>query len=163
MDRKMPPGQIPLKTWQFFLGCRRILGDAFMQELFKRGIRQVQRWSADPDFAEVDRNPLDHYETMLRRLMEIGREDVARAAVSRQAFIVGCELGLLEPAEPDRETVEAECLDDYPVLTAFHQAIRDGESQDRVRQLWQAAKHELDQTFEAFRAHDGVGREINRK
>jgi hypothetical protein len=66
--------RIPLKTWQVFSSCRRILGDSFVLGLYKRGIRQLQRWSADPDFAEVERNPPDHYETMLRRLMELGRE-----------------------------------------------------------------------------------------
>lgn len=157
MDRKTSQGQIPLKSWQVMKSCRRILGDSFMQGLFRRGICQLQRWSTDPDFSEVDRNPLDHYETMLRRLMELGREDVARAAVDRQAHIVGCELVCTQEVLPDHQGVEAECLDDYPALVAFHHAIRVGEPPESVRHFWQSAKREIDETFKIFLDSDEPG------
>lgn len=140
----------PLNTWQFFSACRRILGDAFLQQLFNRGLRQLQRFSADPDFADIDRNPVDHYEAMLRRLMELGREDVAKAAVARQAHIVGCELQCLDAAHPDEESIEGEMLDDYPVLVDFHAAIRDHMDPDLVRALWSKAKRELDETLASY-------------
>lgn len=148
----------PLKTWQFFSACRRILGDSWMQQLFKRGLRQLQRFSADPDFADTDRNPIDHYEAMLRRLMELGRADVAMAAVSRQAHIVGCELLCLEDVYADKASLEDELLDDYPVLVDFHQAVRSRMDPDLVRSLWSKAKRELDETFKTFEQFGNGGK-----
>lgn len=99
----------PLTSWQFFKACRSILGDAFLQTLFKRALRQLQRWSCDPDFADsIERNPVDRYEVLLARLVERGREDVARASVSRQAHIVGCELRCLDPVEADKRSMPEE-------------------------------------------------------
>lgn len=146
----------PLKTFQFFSACRRILGDSWMQQLFKRGLRQLQRFSADPAFADADRNPIDHYETMLHRLMELGRSDIARAAVARQAHIVGCSLAPLEGGCPDKASLEDELLDDYPVLVDFHQAVRERMDPDLVRSLWEKARRELDETFRAFERSAGA-------
>lgn len=142
----------PLHTWQFFACCRRILGDAFLQKLFQRALRQMQRWSADPDFADsTERNPLDRYELLLSRLMERGREDIARAAVARQAYIVGCELQGLNPAEPNKSVMSEECLDDLPVLAEYHRLLNDaGSSPEAVRVAWQNAKRELDENYELF-------------
>lgn len=150
MPQEMP--QLPpLQSYQFFSSCRRLLGDSFLQKRFKRSLREIQRWSADPRYAEdTDRNPMDRYEVLLERLMELGRDDVARAAVARQAHLVGCELRCLDPVMPDAVSMEAECLDDYPAITRFHEALRSGEQLEVVRHLWQRAKKELDETFEMF-------------
>jgi len=140
---------VPLKTWQFFHSYRKTLGDTFLTKLFNRGSRQILRWAADPDFTtDHERNPLDRMKIILERLSEIGRDDIARGTVSFLAGAIGCELRCLEPAEPDQPTVEAECLDDYPAVTRFHDAIRTVESVAVIRHLWQEAKRELDETYE---------------
>ena len=116
----------PLKTWQFYSACRRILGPATLQKLFKRSQTEIYRWGADPDYAsETARNPMDRYETLLEQLMERGRQDVARAAVARQARIVGCELRQCEEVVPDRGDWRDEVLDDHPALARYHEACRD--------------------------------------
>lgn len=141
----------PLKTWEFFSACRQILGMSDLQKVFKRAQAEIYRWGANPDTnADTARNPLDRYEHLLGKLMELGREDMARAVVARQASIVGCELSCLEHVVPDAPTVEAECLDDYPALTIFHAAVRNGDSPEVVRHLWQQAKRELDETYQSY-------------
>lgn len=150
------PQHPPLESWQFYSSCRRILKDSFLQTLFKRSLREIQRWSADPRYAsDTDRNPLDRYEFLLDRLMELGRADIARASVARQAHIVGCELRCLDPVEPNANSIEAECLDDYPALTQFHEAVRQSRTPDLVRHLWQEAKRELDETFTLYSKENG--------
>lgn len=140
--------QIPVKSWQFFTTCRRLLGDSFLQKLFKVSLRQIQRWSADPAFAEdTDRNPVDRIEVLLSRLMEIGREDVARAMVSRLAIAVDCELQCLDSVMPDGKTLSEELLDDHMPLAQFHEAVRNGENPVTVHRLYQAAKNELTESY----------------
>jgi len=152
MDKRFYEEIPPLKSWQFFHAARKILGDAFLIKLYSRGKRQIYRWAADPDFTtDHERNPIDRLRVLLSRLCEVGREDVALSGVSMLAEVVGCELKKIEGAEPDGESLEAECLDDYPALTSFHNAIREGDPPEVVRHLWQEAKKELDETWERYR------------
>lgn len=147
----MNPELPPLSTWQFYHSCRKILGMATLQKLFKRSPTQIYRWSRDPDFGkDIERNPLDRTQALLKRLCEIGRYDIARGAVSILAATVGCELHYTEPAEPDKDTMEAECLDDYPAVARLHQTIQNGKPTEVIRHLWQEAKRELDETYEMF-------------
>lgn len=145
----------PINTWQFFHSCRKLFGDAFLQRLFQRSLRQLQRWASDPAFADShEPNPIDRYEVLLSRLMEIGRDDIARASVARLAEIVDCDLVVPCPNEPDKETIAEECLDDYPALTKFHQAVRDGSQRDEARHLRDMAVREVRETFERFSMGD---------
>lgn len=78
---------------------------------------------------------------------------VARAIVARHAHRVSCELARCTEVVPDKGSIEDELLDEYPPTVAFHDAIRSGEDLDAVRHRWQAAKHELDETFFKYVAH----------
>jgi hypothetical protein len=59
-------------------------------------------------------------------------------------------LKIIDDVEPDAETIQHECLDDYPPVTRFHAAINDAKDIEEVRHLWQACKQELDETFEMY-------------
>jgi len=118
----MPETSPPLHTWQLFHAYRKVLGDSMLQKIYQRGLRQLQRWSADPRFAsDVERNPLDRLEIVLDRLVEIGRADLAVATVSRLARIVNHRL-IPEETEivPDKRDWRDEIMDDYPAITSFH-------------------------------------------
>lgn len=144
-------------TWQFFSSCIEIFkprctrgGTGYMAALFRVSIRQMQRWSCDPDFSEsAQRNPLDRYEKALKTLMEMGRQDVARGAVDRQAAIVGCQL-VCDYAEPDKDSLSDELLDDLPAIAKLHQAIIDREPSEVVREALQQAKRELDEDYQSY-------------
>ena len=121
-----------------------------MSKLFNVSTRQIQRWSCDPDYAESQRNPMDKYETVLRHLCEMGRREVGRGAVDRQAQIVGCTLVCSGGAHPDKETLYEELLDDLPSLAEFHKAITDRQDITVVRELRRKLREELDQSYEAY-------------
>lgn len=142
----------PLKTYQLINSIRRILTDSFLQKTYKVEMRQIHRWSCDPNTsASHQANPLDRIELILDRLMEVGREDIARAIVARMAHIVGCELRILERSEPNKDTIAEECCDDIPPLGRFHQVLLDPSSPpEKVRAAWQEAKQELDQDYELY-------------
>jgi hypothetical protein len=142
----------PRETWQFWSAARHILGDAQIQKIFKVELRQLQRYSADPRYAESSQaNPDDRYEVVLHRLIEAGRLDVARDRVARAAHIVGCDLRCLDPASPDKGSMAEECLDDLPALSEYHRLLNDaGSTEVDVRAAWQRAKQELDENYELF-------------
>jgi hypothetical protein len=138
-----------LKSWQFFLSCRRILGETFLNTLYNRSQRQIYRWCADPDLTSggAERNPLDRMKTLFERLHERGSTDVALSALSYLSAAVGCEVHPIHPILPDKSTVEAEMLDDYPTICRFHEAIRSSEPDEAIRHWCMEAKRELDETL----------------
>jgi len=114
--------------------------------------RQVERWSADPDTTESHaRNPIDRYETLLKKLIERGEDEIAAIAVARQARLLGCELSACDAVvTPNGVSVEDECLDDYPALTRFHTAIREKADPEQVLHLCTSAKKDIDETMELY-------------
>jgi hypothetical protein len=145
------PKAPPLRSWQVFSAGIYHLKKDFLAKMFGVSLRQVERWAADPDTTEShQKNPLDRLEAMCRAFMARGQSEIARIMAARLAYVVNCELRELDPVEPDAETMQHECLDDYPPVTRFHEAINQGGSIEEVRHLWQAAKRELDETFEMY-------------
>jgi hypothetical protein len=136
---------IPVTTWQFYNACKQNLGMASLTKLFKISERQIARWACDPDFTDSSqRNPMDRYEFLLKKLMEIGAFDIARAAVDRQARIVGCELKLSDVV-PDKQSIAEELLDNLPVLAEYQEAVRSGQPIETIRQLYNKVILELEQ------------------
>jgi hypothetical protein len=150
MNHEMTP---VLKSWQFFLSCRRVLGDSFLTVLYNRGQRQIYRWSADPDFTDpagAERNPIDRLKTILERLAERGRQDIALSGLSILAAAIGCEVQPFGITVPDKNTVEDEMLDDYPALIALHNHIRSKESIPTIQHHAAQAKRDIDETVQKY-------------
>jgi len=145
------PTAPPVKTWQIYSAAIHHLGKAFLTRLHGVTGRNVERWAANPDTTEShQRNPIDRYEALLKKLVEFGADEVARIAVSRQAYLVGCELRDKDQVDPDGFSMEDECLDDYPPLTRFHAAIREKASAEEVLHFCRAAKDEIEETMEYY-------------
>ncbi len=142
--------KIPVKTWQFFNACKKNLGLAVLVKLFKVSPRQIDRWACDPDFADSSqRNPLDRHETLLKKLVDLGVEDIAIASVDRQAKIVGCVLRV-ESSTPDKETILEELLDDLPVLADFQEAIKNKEPIEIVREKGRLVIQEIEEDIKLY-------------
>lgn len=125
---------IPVETWQFYAALKKILGKNKLTTFFSVSPRQIDRWSCDPDYsASARRNPMDRYEGLLKKLMELGREDIARAAVDRQARIVACSL-ISNSAVPDKLTLQEELLDNLPALANYQEAQINREPPAVIRQ-----------------------------
>jgi len=145
---------IPITPRDFLTHSRDLLGDTWVVKLFSVGIRSLNRWTAKRPYVDeegIRENPIEKYERLLEQLAKVpGGLDIARASVDRLAAIVGCELAATGPSlAPDKDTIEAECLDDYPALTEFHQAMQDGAPEEVVRDKKRLAVIEINQT-EAF-------------
>ena len=153
------PKTLPLKTWQIYSAAIHYLTKEFITRLYSISNRQAERWAANPDTTESHaRNPMDRYEELLNGFMAVGRDDIARIAVDRQAKIVGCELRMIGEAVPDKSNVLDECLDDYPPLALFHEAIRKQTDIELVRHLYRNAMRELEETMAGYEKGENHGK-----
>lgn len=100
---------------------------------------------------DKESNPLDLLSVLLAHLCEIGREDIARAALTILAESCGFEIVDRDMVIPDKCNLEEECLDDYEALGDFIKAIREEEEMEKVSLLLGEAKKELDETFIYYR------------
>jgi hypothetical protein len=114
----------PVKTWQFFTACKHYLGIAALTSLFKVGHRQIDRWASDTDSSQ--RNPLDKIESLLKKLMALGADDIAWATVDRMAKIVGCTMRVKVNVRPDKRSLAEELLDNLPALAEYQEVARPG-------------------------------------
>ncbi len=136
----------PLTTWQYYNAALHILGMSFFTKLEGKQKRLIYKWAADPDFSsEPKRNPLDRIKKQFSALVEKGREDIVRACIDMLA-----ESLPQQEIIPDKFCLEEELLDDYPTLVNLHNAIRANKNKKRVKQLAQAAKREIDETFALY-------------
>lgn len=85
-------------------------------------------------------------ELLLPLMRSTGRKDIAEWF----ALKVDCRLECIE-VTPDKPTIQAECLDTYPAIIDFHQAIQRKEPLLVVSALLRAAIEELEQDFVAYR------------
>ena len=156
MNRK-PTGPA-LETWQFYSAALYHLGMGALNKLYtglkskscpqcghliaETRERQIHRWASDPaTTASHQHNPVDRYESLLKKLMERGAMDVAQAVVARQVRIVRPH----DMPEPSSDTIAEECLDDYDAVLAYHNALRDP---DATRE---SIDHAMEQAIEELR------------
>jgi len=143
----------PLTPREYFNFLQAKLGKTYITKKFNVGERAVERWTADEKYVgeeSVRKNPIEKIEETLRDLMERGYATEAQAMVARWARLVGCEVVDCEAVTPDRQDLPSECLDDYPPLTAMHQAINERKPIELVRFLAHEAKREIDETVALY-------------
>ena len=141
--------RVPFRTWEYYQAAFEVLGDVFLRKVFGRSYTQICRYRRNPDFcADVEANPLDREMIIARALVNAGHQDVAIQMVAMLAEVVDCEVIRRPDSAPDKATVEEECLDDYPALLSFHEAVRKSSTdQHAAAFLLRCAKQELDETF----------------
>jgi len=149
--RNVDIDEILVESWQIISAWRKTLGDSFLQKVYKRSLRQLQRWSANPDFAEsAERNPLDRIATILRTLLLAGYEAIAVATVSYLARQIGYRLVPEGNPVPDKEDWRDEIIDDYPAVSEFHRVCQQYKagtaSPGEVQQFCEDAIRELLET-----------------
>lgn len=153
MNRK--PTRTPADPWEWFSGAIYHLTKSVLIKIWNVSEKTAERWSADKTTTEsISKNPLVMLGITLEKLMEKGKFDFAMAAVDYLAQIVGCYL-VCNDASPDKETLSEECLDDLPVIAAFHTAMTEKEFLPIVREKYRKAKQELDEDFQLYVRNQG--------
>ncbi len=145
----------PLNARQFLKACTKIFGTSFMLNLFKISERHFAMWRADSRYVvkeSVRTNYIEKHEELLQLLIEEpDGEFIARSIVSKHANVVGCEIFVKNQVIPDKNSIEEECLDDYPPITKFHSAIRENKDPAVVEFLGDEARKEIDETVQKYK------------
>ena len=125
----MPTNRLPAHEFTGVV-CR-ILGLKIVAPLLQRRESTISRWCARPD----ENNPgnwthgcIWQVETLVEEAFISGGDrgvKWARDLVRRLCDITEMDCAAQEPVCPDQPTVQAECLQDYPALVAFHEAVQD--------------------------------------
>jgi hypothetical protein len=151
---------VPLTARQFLRACTRLFGLRFMYKFFNISERTFCTWRSDKKYVSPDsirRNYLEQHEELLKVLMEDpDGVEIARALTARHASITGCEIVIKAIISPDKNSIEEECLDDYPPLTRLHSAITLNKDIDAVEFLAGKAKQEIDQTIQLYKSNKMV-------
>lgn len=70
----------------------------------------------------------------------------------------GMTLSFDHPATPDKAGIEAECLDDLPVVAAYHQSLMNpAAGEPDIKRAMDAAIAELRQNYNVWAAKQGKG------
>lgn len=141
----------PKESWEFMFYARERVGAAQMQKIFSRGQTQINRYCLHPRCDDYQRNPLDRLRILFELLVEGGSAELVQYALNYLAETVGCRLHPLEHPLPDKETVEEECLDDFPELVEMDRMIAVEEHPRVVIAQSEKAKGEIDETIESYR------------
>ena len=153
MNRK--PTRTPVAPWEWYSGAIYHLGKSTVLKIWNCAGRTLERWSADPAYAEsTTKNPLGMLGITLEKLMERGRADFARSAVDYLSAIVGCTLVCDGEIRPDKDTLADECLDDLPALADFHTALREKQPRAVVRELCRKAKQDIDESLALYEGRE---------
>jgi hypothetical protein len=143
----------PVQTWEMMKAMKEALGITALQKIFSVGTTQINRYCRNPDFtSDSERDPVRRLRMLFDEAVAQGAEDVTRSAISYLAEAIGCRVACVNRPAPDKHSLEAECLDDYPALVIYHGAAKARSPMEHPRAVTDArAKldHELDQTQEA--------------
>lgn len=141
----------PVEAWEIMRRIKASLGYGEMQRLLGVGRGQVDRYCRNPEVTEdSERCPLRRLHALFAEAVNAGAAEEVRAGVNMLAEVLGCRLVPMDAPEPDRETVQAECLDDYPALVALHHAVQAREPLAVVRQRADDVRQEVAQTVEMY-------------
>lgn len=140
----------PVQTWEMMQAIKRAVGITAMQRIFSVGITQINRYCRNPEYtSDSERDPILRLRKLFDEAVAQDARDDVRAAINFLAeSIDSCVADVARPA-PDKETLEAEALDDHPPLCAFHvlATARDPMEHPRVlRDARAKLDRELDQT-----------------
>lgn len=147
----------PVEAWEIMRRIKAALGYGEMQRLLGVGRGQVDRYCRNPEVTEdSERCPLRRLHALFAEAANAGAADEVRAGVNMLAEVLGCRLEPMAAPEPDRDDVQAECLDDYPSLVGLHAAIGQGLPVSVVRTAAEDHVREIGQTVERY-ARDASG------
>lgn len=139
-----------VESWEIMLHSREKIGATELQKIFSRGQTQINRYCMSPLCGDAQRNPVDRLRIMFEKLVEGGGDELVRAALNLLAEPIHCRVKPVESPRPDKDTVEEECLDDFPELTELDRLIARREHPRLVQRQVERVKQEVDETMVSY-------------
>ena len=139
-----------VESWEIMLISRDRIGATELQKIFSRGQTQINRYCMSPLCGDAQRNPIDRLRLMFDKLAEAGEEELVRSSLNILAEPIDCRVQARANPQPDKDTVEEECLDDFPELTELDRLISRREHPRVVQRQAEKVKQEVDETMVSY-------------
>lgn len=139
-----------VESWEIMLLSKEKVGATELQKIFSRGQTQINRYCMSPLSGDAQRNPVDRLRLMFEKLVEEGGEELVRSALNILAEPIQCRVRPVGAPKPDKDTVEEECLDDFPELTELDRLISRREHPRIVQRQVERVKQEVDETMTSY-------------
>ena len=139
-----------VESWEIMLISRDRIGATELQKIFSRGQTQINRYCMSPLCGDAQRNPIDRLRLMFDKLAEAGEEELVRSSLNILAESIDCRVRTRANPQPDKDTVEEECLDDFPELTELDRLISRREHPRIVQRQAEKVKREVDETMVSY-------------
>lgn len=139
-----------VESWEIMLLSKDKVGATELQKIFSRGQTQINRYCMSPLSGDAQRNPVDRLRLMFEKLVEEGGEELVRSALNILAEPIQCRVRPVGAPKPDKDTVEEECLDDFPELTELDRLISRREHPRIVQRQVERVKQEVDETMTSY-------------
>jgi len=141
-----------LDAWEMMLEAKDALGMPALERIFKVGHKQIYKQMRNPEYSGDSARPvIQRVRMLLHDLDKAGADELARAMLNYMAESMGMHCIPVAHGIPDKADLAAECLDDYPPLTAMHTAIEQQADVREVQALAEKVKGEVDETVVAYR------------
>lgn len=150
-------GVCTMESWRIYYCALQKLEKGRLQDIYRRSVRQVHYWAANPRFAENRRNPLDRIRLMLDELNLAGYGDYARAAIDYLAEPLGGEFSCKQQSKSDKGNIDSEAADlsvaAGTLIGGIREALEDGllDTAERIniKQKARDAIKEIEQLLDA--------------
>ena len=141
-----------LEPWELMSAAKDVLGVPSLGRILGVGHMQIYRQVRNPDFTEdFIRSPIQRIRVLVYELYQRGERELAEGILNYMAEGADMHVTPNSCATPDKDSVEGECLDDYPVLVEFHEAVRNGADLRELERLAEHVKSEIEETVSAVR------------
>lgn len=153
MHSKIPYDDYPVESWEVFLWARQHLGITTLTKIFNIGTTQAYRYCTNPrfDHESTRRNPIDNLKILFEEMREQGGDEVIKAALNDMASVINHRVQPVSQCQPDKQTMEEECLDDYPGIVKLHDLIQKQADISLVHAQADQVKREISETVELYR------------
>ncbi|WP_290925033.1 hypothetical protein [Halodesulfovibrio sp.] len=141
-----------LEPWELMSAAKDVLGVSALGRILGVGHMQIYRQVRNPDFTEdFIRSPIQRIRALVYELKQSGEHELAEGILNYMAEGADMHVTPNSCAMPDKDSIEGECLDDYPVLMELHEAIRSGVDLREIERLAERVKVEVEETVTAVR------------
>jgi len=146
----MSSNNTAVESWEIMLLSREKVGATELQKIFSRGQTQINRYCMSPLCGDAQRNPIDRLRLLFEKLVDAGELELVRSSLNILAETIDCRVSDRAAPSPDKDTVEEECLDDYPEKTEMDRLIARREHPRVVLRQAERVKQEVDETIVSY-------------
>lgn len=140
------------EPWELMSAAKDVLGVPALGRILAVCNQQVYRQVRNPDFTEDSiRPPIQRIRTLVYELDQCGERELTEGILNYMAEGADMHVTPNSCAMPDKDSIEGECLDDYPPLMELHEAIRSGADLREIERLAERAKVEIEETVTAVK------------